>query len=133
VIHIHSIDEVRRLPQKPGHNFDALVEEIRRLNALLQPPIMFPPEWGLSVYESKLLAAIYAGGDSPVSSARLIWACYGDDEPNYVDDCIKVRMFYIRRKMRKHHLRIINVRGVGWHLDAWSREFVRKAIEGGGK
>jgi DNA-binding response OmpR family regulator len=106
-----------------------LEDEIRRLTLLLRPPIMFPEAWGLSRRETQLLAAIYGGGDSPVSLARLIYAIYGDDEPEFVTDCVKVTMFHLRQKMRPHKVRIINVRDTGWHLDRWSREFVRKAIE----
>jgi DNA-binding response OmpR family regulator len=106
-----------------------LEEEIRRLKELLRPPILFPPEWRLSRRETQLLAAIYGGADSPVSLARLIYAIYGDDEPEFVTDCVKVTIFHLRQKMRAHRVRIINVREVGWHLDGWSREFVRKTIE----
>jgi DNA-binding response OmpR family regulator len=106
-----------------------LEDEIRRLNLLLRPPIMFPEAWGLSRRETQLLAVLYRGGDSPVSLARLIYAIYGDDEPEFVTDCVKVYMYRLRQKMLVHNLVIINVWAVGWHLDARSREFVRKAIE----
>ncbi len=110
-----------------------LEEEIARLKALLRPPILFPQGWKLSYRESQLLAALYVGGESVVSAERLIFAIYGDDPPEFVTDCIKVTMYHLRQKMRVHKVRIINIFGYGWHLDAWSREFVRKAIKEKGK
>lgn len=133
MIHIHSINEVKRLAPRVRRDISALIEEVHRLNMLLKPVLVFPQSWGLGNRESQLLAALYAGGDSPVSMARLIHAIYGDDEPEFVNDCVKVFMYRLRKKLRAHNVRILCVSCVGWYLDAWSREFVRKAIEGKSK
>lgn len=130
MIHISAIDEVRRLPQRVRYEIRELVEEVHRLKILLRPPMIFPTIWNLTAHESRTLAAIYAGRDKPVSMPRLIHAVYGDDEPEFSESSLGLFILHVRRKLKPFGVTIVNVHGLGWHLDAWSCEFVRKAIEG---
>ncbi len=128
MIHIHSIDEVKRLPQRVRYEIKELVEEVHRLKILLRPPMIFPVNWNLSAHESRVLAAIYAGRDKPVSKPRLIHAVYGDEEPEFSEDSLGIFIMRVRRKLKPLGVTVLNVHGVGWHLDVWSRELVKKSI-----
>lgn len=128
MIHIHAIDEIRRVPRS-GRSAAYLEKEVHRLEMLLKPVILFPSKWQLSCREAQTLAAVYVGDDRPVTRARLVYAIYGDKAPATADQCIKAYIFRLRVKLRAHHVRIVCMSKMGYRLDAWSREFVRKAIE----
>lgn len=132
MIHIHAIDEVRRLPGSVKSKTQ-LEKEIRRLEDLLRPKTIFPVTWGLSPQETAILAAIFNGEHEYVSKDRLIYAAYGPKCGPHAWEIIRTYVARLRVKMREHNVRIVMRYRVGYRLDAWSREFVRKAITGEGK
>jgi DNA-binding response OmpR family regulator len=125
---IHAIDGFKRGAKIKSPRAKHLEEQVHHLEQLLKPTLTFPPAWGLTTRESQLLAALYAGANKPVSTERLLFAIYGGEEPEWGDACLRGFFFKLRRKLRTYEVRISNMHGTGWQLDAWSREFIRKAL-----
>lgn len=125
---IHAIDGFKRGGKVAPRRVKHLEEQVHHLEQLLKPTLVFPADWGLAPRESQLLAALYAGANKPVSTERLLFAIYGGEEPQWSEACLRGFFYNLRRKMRSHEVRICNVRDAGWQLDAWSREFIRKAL-----
>lgn len=128
MITILAIDEIRRVTRS-GKSIAQLEKEIHRLENILKPVMQFPIEWKLSKAESRILAAIYAGDDRYVSRPRILYALHGDAPPRNAEMTLKTQLCHLRSKMRIQRVRLLSRYGVGYRLDAWSREFVRKAIE----
>lgn len=107
-----------------------LEEENRQLRIKLleatRPKMSFPAAWGLSINESRILAAIIAGNGRFVSTERLFNALYGWGDPAVTIKNIHVFINRLRRKLPQEIV-VISVRIAGYAVSVDGLKIIREA------
>ncbi|MBR0855642.1 winged helix-turn-helix domain-containing protein [Bradyrhizobium liaoningense] len=104
-----------------------LAEQVRQLNAMLAPIVIFPGAWKLTRQESLALASLYGSPSGFRSKEALHAAMSGDIELETDDKIVDVIIHKIRRKLPPSVV-ITTVWGEGYALEAMSRNYVAAAM-----
>lgn len=109
-------------------------ETIQQLREAIQPKgIIFPPLWGLTGSEDRILRAIYNASPAVASYERLMLVLYsGDpgDDPSV--EILKVFVSRIRKKLAPYRVGILNKHGHGYIMEPGSKQRLADALKAAG-
>ncbi|MGX9389783.1 helix-turn-helix domain-containing protein [Nitrobacteraceae bacterium UC4446_H13] len=118
---LHS--EIARLRDREG----LLCEQVRQLNELLAPSIVFPRVWKLTAQESRLVGSLYVSSNGFRTKAALHVAVSGDLEVETNEKLVDVVICKIRPKLPKA-VQIETVWGEGYQIDVSGRRYLAAAL-----
>ena len=105
-----------------------LQETVATLRAVVAPPIAFPPAWGLTGSQSRILAALYGRPNGAAVAALHVASAYGLALESGVE-VVKVHICYMRRKLAPFGIEIERVHEYGYRLTGPSRALIRAALQ----
>lgn len=105
-------------------------EEIRQLKQMLRPQTLFTPDWCLFVPEMRLLGLLYQRGTVSYEQAEIAVMVGNKTLADYKDAGMlaRQRIHTLRGKLKRHGIRIDNIRTIGWSIDAENRKKVAAGI-----
>lgn len=109
---------------------DMLREQVRQMHALLQPPLTFPFEWGLTLAEARILQCLVGAPDGRRSRDAIHVAASGQD-PLSSPKVIEVRICKLRQKLAPLGFKISTLHGFGYRLDPAARAHILKKAGAG--
>ncbi len=92
------------------------------MTAPYSPYRAFPPEWGLSPAQDRILARMLIGG--PTSKKVIAYIACPKGMGSL--EAVKAQISYLRRALRQHPVQIYNIRGWGYALDQSSRDYLKR-------
>jgi hypothetical protein len=108
---------------------ELLEEQIRKLRKTLAPRLLFPLDWHLNRGETTVLACLYTSPDG-FRSNIMLKACAESFSAN--SDCYQVasvRIFNLRKKLRRFGIRIITRHSEGYILPPDAHKIVEAALK----
>lgn len=123
-MHVSSQD---RTIARQRDRIEILEEENRQLRKVIVPVVCFPLGWKLTGSQHKLLSALIR-----VPGCLTLDQCWSalETDVDHSESLLNVQIMKLRRKVAPIGIKIVNRWGIGYELDASSREIVKAALGG---